>query len=58
MDSDWDVTWSDTKVKFKLPALEDDVDKIDKNMYFNQHSNAVDLIFTVLDTGENYITLE
>ena len=32
--------------------------KIDKNMYFNQHSNAVDLIFTVLDTGENYIALE
>ena len=32
--------------------------KIDKNMYFNQRSNAVDLIFTVLDTGENYIALE
>ena len=32
--------------------------KIDKNMYFNQHSNADDLIFTVLDTGENYIALE
>ena len=32
--------------------------KIDKNMYFNQHSNAVDLTFTVLDTGENYIALE
>ena len=32
--------------------------KIDKNMYFNQHSNAVDLIFTVLDTGKNYIALE
>ena len=32
--------------------------KIDKNMYFNQHSNAVDLIFTVLDTGGNYIALE
>ena len=32
--------------------------KIDKNMYFNQCSNAVDLIFTVLDTGENYIALE
>ena len=32
--------------------------KIDKNMYFNQHSNAVDLTFTVLDTSENYIALE
>ena len=32
--------------------------KIDKNMYFNQRSNTVDLIFTVLDTGENYIALE
>ena len=32
--------------------------KIDKNMYFSQRSNTVDLIFTVLDTGENYIALE
>ena len=32
--------------------------KIDKNMYFNQRSNTVNLIFTVLDTGENYIALE
>lgn len=32
--------------------------KIDKNMYFNQRSNAIDLIFTVIDTGDDYITLE
>ena len=32
--------------------------KVDKNMYFNQRTNTVDLIFTVLDTGENYIALE
>ena len=29
-----------------------------ENMYFNQRSNTVNLIFTVLDTGENYIALE
>lgn len=32
--------------------------KVDKNMYFNQNANAVDLTFTVIDTGENYITIE
>lgn len=32
--------------------------KIDKNMYFNQNANAIDLTFTVIDTGENYITIE
>ena len=32
--------------------------RIDKNMYFNQRSNTVDLIFTVIDTEANYITLE
>lgn len=44
---------SDMNIHIEKCAL-----KIDKNMYFNQRSNAVDLIFTVLDTGENYITLE
>lgn len=32
--------------------------KIDKDMYFNNNSNAVDLTFTVLDTAENYIVLQ
>lgn len=32
--------------------------RVDKTMYFNQRSNAVDLIFTVIDTGKDYITLE
>lgn len=32
--------------------------KVDKNMYFNQRSNAINLIFVVIDTGANYITLE
>lgn len=32
--------------------------RVDKTMYFNQQSNAVDLIFTVIDTGEDYITLQ
>jgi hypothetical protein len=32
--------------------------KIDKDMYFNNNSNAVDLTFTVLDTADNYIVLQ
>lgn len=32
--------------------------KIDKNMYFNQRSNTVDLTFTVINDSENYITIE
>lgn len=32
--------------------------RVDQNMLFNQRSNTVNLIFTVIDNGENYIALE
>lgn len=32
--------------------------KVDKNMYFGQNLNAVDLIFNVISTDNNYIVLE
>ena len=31
---------------------------VDKNMYFNNSLNAVDLKFKVINDGESYITLE
>lgn len=32
--------------------------KINKNLYFDQRSNSVDLTFTVIDTGKDYITVK
>ena len=32
--------------------------RVDKDMHFDQESNAVDLIFTVIDNKSNYITFE
>lgn len=32
--------------------------RIDKSMYFKQESNTVDLVFTVIDTKNNYLTLQ
>ena len=32
--------------------------KVDKNMYFNNYSNAIDLTIIVIYTGKNYLTIK